>query len=47
MQESVAYEESHVKELPRRADRPGLADPRSWVCLAIAAVTAALLQRSE
>src|SRR5260370_26995341 len=38
MQASVAYEESHVKELPRWADRPGLADPRSWVCLAIASI---------
>src|SRR5260370_36637575 len=38
MQAAVAYEESHVKELPRWADRPGLADPRSWVCLAIASI---------
>ena len=37
MQESVAYEESHVKELSRRADRPALAESRSWVWLAIAA----------
>lgn len=38
MQTSVAYKESHVKEVPRRADRPVLAETRSWVCLAIAAV---------
>ena len=37
MQTSVADEESHVKESPRRADRPALAESRSWVWLAIAA----------
>ena len=37
MQTSVAYEESHVKELARGADRPVLAESRSWVWLAIAA----------
>jgi apolipoprotein N-acyltransferase len=37
MQTSAAYEESHVKELPRLADRPALAEPRSWLWLAIAA----------
>src|SRR5216683_1765865 len=37
MQTSVAYEESHVKELARGADRPVLAESRSWIWLAIAA----------
>ena len=37
MRTSVAYEESHMKEFPRRADQPALAEPRSWVWLAIAA----------
>jgi apolipoprotein N-acyltransferase len=37
MQTSATREESYVKELPRRADRPAQAEPRSWVWLAIAA----------
>lgn len=37
MQTSVAHEGSQLKELPRRANRPALGEPRSWVWLAIAA----------
>ena len=37
MQASGAYDESHLKELPRRAGRPVLAESRSWAWLAIAA----------
>lgn len=37
MQTSPAYEESQVKELPRRTERPALAPSHSWVWLAIAA----------
>ncbi len=38
MQTSAAYEESHLKELPRPADRPARTASRSWIWLAIAAV---------
>jgi len=41
MQTSVDYENPHLKELPRQADRPALAGSRSWLWLAIA--TALLL----
>ena len=37
MQTSVDYENPHLKELPRQADRPGLAGARSWLWLATAA----------
>jgi apolipoprotein N-acyltransferase len=37
MQTSVAYESTHLDELPRQTDRPALAGSRSWLWLAISA----------